>query len=392
MRIPIFKTVAMPARLFWAPMMLACANFAVQMAIMVALMGAYPGAINPQFFLVSLVVVHGFLIVLGTQEPHISTLLQSWGQSCSCWKKDGTLNTDKLKPTLLPNGEGVQIKERWVKIVRLRTEGSFAADWTKWLTAMARYPVEVQVWVSNREEKLIILSAKIQKGDYRLKEALQDTLSLLAVFGPEELSDADASQIWMKILSERVKFLKTSYSLLAEDSHTYEAYIGINRLGDDMDTNMMADLLSLDGDIQLQHRIKSIPTPKANASLIQQRKLSFFTSFSQNVYNQYTKVLEAIDSVRDFSQIVTTYSVSIRIKAPTVAELEGLIVQAVAVLKQYDFQAVREKATVKAIYAGQFAAIVCAPRRYTLLSDGVVAALNTVRKGGSTGVYGGVRY
>jgi len=79
MREPILKKVSMPPTLFWAPMYIACMNFIMQMAIMVILMGAFPGEINPLTFIFTFTVVHVILIVYGAREPHISKIFQARG-------------------------------------------------------------------------------------------------------------------------------------------------------------------------------------------------------------------------------------------------------------------------------------------------------------------------
>ena len=79
MREPILKKVAMPPTLFWAPMYIAVMNFIMQMGIMVILIGAFPGQINPLAFIFSFTIVHVFLVVYGFREPHLSKILMSRG-------------------------------------------------------------------------------------------------------------------------------------------------------------------------------------------------------------------------------------------------------------------------------------------------------------------------
>lgn len=79
MKEPILKAVAMPPRVFWAPMLPMVANFSVQMAIMVMLQGAFPGKVNPILFIFTFLVAHIFLVVYGVREPHLSKIMQSRG-------------------------------------------------------------------------------------------------------------------------------------------------------------------------------------------------------------------------------------------------------------------------------------------------------------------------
>ena len=78
MREPILKAVAMPMKVFWAPMSPAVANFIIQMVIWLLLSAAYE-AVNVLIFAVTIVIVHVIIIILGKKEPHLSMILQSRG-------------------------------------------------------------------------------------------------------------------------------------------------------------------------------------------------------------------------------------------------------------------------------------------------------------------------
>ena len=79
MKEPILKAVAMPPKVFWAPMLPMIANFAVQMAIMIMVMGAFPGKVNPLTFIFTFTLVHVALVAYGVREPHMSKIMQSQG-------------------------------------------------------------------------------------------------------------------------------------------------------------------------------------------------------------------------------------------------------------------------------------------------------------------------
>ena len=79
MREPILKAVAMPPRIFLAPFVPAMLNMLIQGAIMFMFIGIF--SLNPLFFLTSIFIVHVFLIIVGTREPHMSHMLQAWGVS-----------------------------------------------------------------------------------------------------------------------------------------------------------------------------------------------------------------------------------------------------------------------------------------------------------------------
>lgn len=79
MRTPILKAVCMPPRLFWAPFVPAMANFVIQAAGMFILIGLFE--VNPLVSLITILVGHTFLVILGTREPHLSHMLKAWGTS-----------------------------------------------------------------------------------------------------------------------------------------------------------------------------------------------------------------------------------------------------------------------------------------------------------------------
>ncbi len=77
MREPILKAVSMPPRIFLAPFVPAMANFVMQAAWMFIMIGMF--SVNPLIFIGTILLVHIFLIITGTREPHMSKMMQAWG-------------------------------------------------------------------------------------------------------------------------------------------------------------------------------------------------------------------------------------------------------------------------------------------------------------------------
>ena len=94
MREPILKAVAMPPKFLWAPFLPALANLGVQFPMMFIIMGFVD--YNPFLFVISIVIVHAFLVAYGAKEPHLSTLLASYGLFAG-----GSKNVYKSKGTKL---------------------------------------------------------------------------------------------------------------------------------------------------------------------------------------------------------------------------------------------------------------------------------------------------
>ena len=79
MKEPILKAVAMPPRVFWAPMVPALVNFATQVPLIFIWIGLFQG--NPIWGIWTVLIVHIFIIIYSAQEPHLSHMMLAWGQN-----------------------------------------------------------------------------------------------------------------------------------------------------------------------------------------------------------------------------------------------------------------------------------------------------------------------
>lgn len=79
MREMVLKAVANPPKILWGPFLPVLMNIGVQFPLMFMFIGLFD--INPILFLVSIALAHVFIISLGVKEPHLSTMLQSYGQT-----------------------------------------------------------------------------------------------------------------------------------------------------------------------------------------------------------------------------------------------------------------------------------------------------------------------
>lgn len=77
MRVPIFKAVAAPPRLLFAPFIIATANLGIQFPIMFMFIGI--GGFNPIIFVTTIVLAHILIILWGIKEPHISLMAKAFG-------------------------------------------------------------------------------------------------------------------------------------------------------------------------------------------------------------------------------------------------------------------------------------------------------------------------
>ncbi len=92
MREPILKAVSAPPKILWAPFLPVLLNIGVQFPFMFAAIGTFE--VNPLIFVASIVLVHLFIIVWANKEPHISNMLQAFGQ---CYRITNNLYKTKGK-------------------------------------------------------------------------------------------------------------------------------------------------------------------------------------------------------------------------------------------------------------------------------------------------------
>ncbi len=86
----VLKAVANPPKILWGPFLPVLLNIGLQFPLMFMAIGVFN--MNPLFFLVSIVIVHVFIVSLGVKEPHLSTMIQAFGQT-----RKPTTNLYKVK-------------------------------------------------------------------------------------------------------------------------------------------------------------------------------------------------------------------------------------------------------------------------------------------------------
>ena len=92
MREQILKAVAAPPKILWAPFLPVILNIGVQFPIMFASIGTLN--LNPLIFIFSIVIVHLSIIIWANKEPHISNMIQAFGQ---CYRVTNNLYKTKGK-------------------------------------------------------------------------------------------------------------------------------------------------------------------------------------------------------------------------------------------------------------------------------------------------------
>lgn len=75
----ILKAVAQPPKIFWGPVLPVVLNLGLQFPMMFMAMGIWN--INPLMFIVSILIAHASVVAAGVREPHLSAMIQAFGQT-----------------------------------------------------------------------------------------------------------------------------------------------------------------------------------------------------------------------------------------------------------------------------------------------------------------------
>ena len=75
----IFKAVANPPKILWGPFLPVLLNLSVQFPLMFMIVGTFD--VNPILFMASVFAGHIAITLIGFREPHVSNMLQAFGQS-----------------------------------------------------------------------------------------------------------------------------------------------------------------------------------------------------------------------------------------------------------------------------------------------------------------------
>lgn len=95
MQEPILKAVAMPPKVFWAPMVPAIVNIAIQSVFVVMWIAT---GHNPIFFIATFALAHICIIIYGVKEPHLSNMMKASGPALAPTKNIYPSKGNKLAP------------------------------------------------------------------------------------------------------------------------------------------------------------------------------------------------------------------------------------------------------------------------------------------------------
>jgi len=150
--------------------------------------------------------------------------------------------------------------------------------------------------------------------------------------------------------------------------------MGIRKPGDFMDEQMIADFLSLDVELTLLHNIKGKDSAKIMPIVMQQQKMAYFTTFSQNVVQQFEEAKEALDANDANAQTWNEYALSILIFGESEEELKFGQEEVERICRMYNITPVRDGWSAQAVFFSQFPTFDVYPRTYQYLSRVVACA------------------
>ena len=79
MRDMVLKAVAQPPKIFWGPVLPVVLNMGLQFPMMFMAMGIWN--INPLMFIITILIGHGIVVLAGAKDPHLSAMIQAFGQA-----------------------------------------------------------------------------------------------------------------------------------------------------------------------------------------------------------------------------------------------------------------------------------------------------------------------
>ena len=96
MREDILRAVAQPPKFLFAPFVPALVNLGIQFPVLFIAIGV--ANMNPLFFIFSILLSHAAITAYGIKEPHMSTMLQAYGQTRKVSKNLYSVKGNKFAP------------------------------------------------------------------------------------------------------------------------------------------------------------------------------------------------------------------------------------------------------------------------------------------------------
>jgi type IV secretory pathway VirB4 component len=173
-----------------------------------------------------------------------------------------------------------------------------------------------------------------------------------------KVGNAEGAQLNELLTSDHIHFTGEEGVIryFSGDKEMLAITMGIRSAGDYMDESMVASLLAIDCELTLLHNIKPIYRPAARALLIQQRNMARVTSFSQDVIDQYSEAMSAIEDSDANYQALTQYSMSMILFGKDKEEIDFAESEVQRICRLFGVTPVREGWVTQATFFNQFPA------------------------------------
>ncbi len=327
MKHEIFKDVAMPTKLFWAPVAPAGANLGVNLSL--AVISQAFSNINPLFFVFLLVIVHTLIICAGLKEPHLSSLMEYTGKIKKKYGQKSDLLCDKYdndNMTILLNDTFLII----FKIDSILNNDSKV----KYLKEIAPKEVCIRFFYSKGNTYLLLSGHRKES----VNELIQITFSnftcevlttqsqttpsdvLKLILNPieDDLFSAGSSLSETSLLINKREIVRKSIMAFEQNGKKlYTAVLSLQNLENEVDfdfTNL------IDSDVSVLEWIKPQPDFVKNTILIEQkRRMLQQTSPKQSVEESFIKAKKMLDNNETF----IFYGYNIYVSAQSEQQLES---------------------------------------------------------------------
>ena len=270
----------------------------------------------------------------------------------------------------------------------------------RWISALRRI---------YKNKHYVILSVPERKNSEKdLTQAGQALIAILEAYRPVLISEKtpekheDKSPFWLfaqlaspltrpkpvmgSQLGDELNSLLTADSVIfskdegivkfrAGDREKLGIVIGIRKPGDFMDEQMIADLLSIDMEVNLVHNIQPMNFVKANLLLEQQRRMARLCTPSQSVQQQYMSTMEMLDQSDANAQTLNKYAMTFYLFGDSKEELRFGQDEVERICRYYNVTPVREGWAAQSTFFSQFPTYEVYPKTFLYLSRVVACAL-----------------
>ena len=338
MKKQIFKSVAMPSRLFKAPLALAAANIGVHLPMITL------ASFNPLWLIISLLIVHAGLIIAGIKEPHLSNLLKIKNRKAEilCEKYDYDNST-------------ILFEDKTLACVFKMNENRFSfKNKEKYMENICG--MNLRLFYFKNDLYLIISGPQHPK--LNITSIVQETLSSFPCELLTNASDTTAADIFKAILNpvdENVFFadltlnkkslLTNNRTQVQKDIMCFEqngrkVYTSVLALScfDDMADFEFINRLP-DANVSILSYFNPLLYVKLMMMLEQRRRMENLTLKNSSAQRQYVQSMEMAEN----GDIFCFYGVNIYVSASSVQELENKRQQIIKNAKLYGLHFVVEK-------------------------------------------------